>query len=101
MSRLNALIVHAKPADLDTIEQLLKVLDQRSGPEDVEAETQPRPIPVYNTEATKMAEIVQQVYSDRMANGNGGDVAPGDDADDSRRPEHRTAGSEDVGRCRQ
>jgi type II secretory pathway component GspD/PulD (secretin) len=69
--RLNALIVQAKPADLDTIEQLLKVLDQRNGPEDVEAETQPRPIPVYNTTATKMAEIVQQVYADRMANNNG------------------------------
>jgi type II secretory pathway component GspD/PulD (secretin) len=70
-ARLNALIVHARPADLDTIEQLLKVLDQRTGPEDVEAETQPRPIPVFNTEASKMAEIIQQVYADRMANSTG------------------------------
>ena len=51
-ARLNALIVHAKPADLDTIEQLLQVLDQRTGPEDVEADGQPRPIPVYNTTAS-------------------------------------------------
>jgi type II secretory pathway component GspD/PulD (secretin) len=65
--RLNYLIVHAKPADLDTIEQLLKVLDQRSGPENVEAEAQPRPIPVYNTTAADMAQIVQQLYQDRMA----------------------------------
>ena len=70
-ARLNALIVHAKTADLDTIEQLLKVLDQRTGPEDVEAETQPRPIPVYNTTASEIADIVQQVYADRMAGSNG------------------------------
>jgi type II secretory pathway component GspD/PulD (secretin) len=68
-ARLNALIVHAKPTDLDTVEQLLKVLDQRSGPEDVEAEAQPRPIPVYNTTAAEIAQIVQQVYQDRMAGG--------------------------------
>jgi type II secretory pathway component GspD/PulD (secretin) len=68
--RLNALVVHAKPADLDTIEQLLKVLDQRSGPEDVEAEAQPRLIPVYNTTASEISEIVQQVYADRMAGAN-------------------------------
>ena len=66
-ARLNALIVHAKPADLDTIEQLLRVLDQRTGPENVEAEAQPRPIPVYNTTASDIAQIVQQVYQDRMA----------------------------------
>jgi hypothetical protein len=70
-ARLNALVVHAKPADLDTIEELLKVLDQRHGPEDVEAETQPRPIPVYNTEASEVAAIIQQVYADRMAGGSG------------------------------
>ena len=66
-ARLNALIVHARPADLDTIEQLLKVLDQRTGPELVEAEAQPRLIAVYNTTATEVSEIVQQVYHDRMA----------------------------------
>lgn len=70
-ARLNALLVHAKPADLDTMEQLLKVLDQRSGPENVEAEAQPRPIPVYNTTASEVAQIVQQVYQDRMAGPSG------------------------------
>ena len=70
-ARLNALIVHAKSSDLDTVEQLLKVLDQRSGPEDVEAEAQARPIPVYNTTASEVATIVQQVYQDRMAGGAG------------------------------
>ena len=70
-ARLNALIVHAKPADLDTVEQLLKVLDQRSGPENVEAEAQARSIPVINTQASDIAQIVQQVYQDRMAGGAG------------------------------
>jgi type II secretory pathway component GspD/PulD (secretin) len=77
-ARLNALLVHAKPADLDTVEQLLKVLDQRTGPENVEAEAQPRPIPVYNTTASEVAQIVQQVYQDRMAGGGGGVMSPQD-----------------------
>lgn len=76
-ARLNALIVHAKPTDLDTVEQLLKVLDQRSGPEDVEAEAQPRAIPVYNTTAAEIAQIVQQVYQDRIA-GPGAVMSPQD-----------------------
>ncbi len=76
-ARLNALVVHAKPADLDTVEQLLKVLDQRTGPENVEAEAQPRPIAVYNTTATEIAQIVQQVYQDRMA-GVSGVMSPQD-----------------------
>jgi type II secretory pathway component GspD/PulD (secretin) len=76
-ARLNALLVHAKPADLDTVEQLLKVLDQRTGPENVQAEAQPRAIPLYNTAATEVAQIVQQVYQDRMA-GAGGVMSPQD-----------------------
>ncbi len=77
-ARLNALLVHAKPADLDTIEQLLKVLDQRTGPENVEAEAQPRPITIYNTSASEVAQIVQQVYADRMAGGSGAVMSPQD-----------------------
>jgi type II secretory pathway component GspD/PulD (secretin) len=79
-ARLNALLVHAKPADLDTVEQLLKVLDQHSGPENVEAEAQARPIAVYNTSASEVAQIVQQVYQDRMSSGggSGGVMSPAD-----------------------
>ncbi len=77
-ARLNALLVHAKPADLDTVQELLKVLDQRSGPENVEAEAQARPIAVYNTSAAEVAQIVQQVYQDRMAGGGGGVMSPAD-----------------------
>jgi type II secretory pathway component GspD/PulD (secretin) len=74
-ARLNAILVHAKLNDLDTIEQLLQVLDQKAGPEVVEAEAQPRPIPVYNTTASEMAQMIQQLYQDRMA-GPGAVMSP-------------------------
>lgn len=76
--RLNALIVRAKPSDLDTVEQLLRVLDQRVGPEDVEADLRPRLIPVYNTQASEIASVVQQIYSDRMASGGPQVMSPQD-----------------------
>ena len=65
-TRLNALIVQANPADLDTIEQLLKILDQKESPEDVLVRPKPKLIPVFNTQAEEIAEIVKQVYQDRM-----------------------------------
>ena len=76
--RLNALIVRAKPADLDTVEQLLRVLDQRVGPEDVEADLRPRLIPVYNTQASAIVTVVQQIYQDRMATGGPAVMSPQD-----------------------
>ena len=91
-ARLNALFVHAKPADLDTVEQLLKVLDQRTGPENVEAEAQPRPIPVYNTTASEVAQIVQQVYQDRDGRRRRWrDESAGHDEDDPRRQQSRSS----------
>ena len=76
--RLNALVVRARPADLDTIEQLLKVLDQRTGPEEVEADAAPRIIPVYNTSATEVAAVVQQrgKYFAWVATDNGPERRP-------------------------
>lgn len=76
-ARLNALVVHAKAADLDTIEQLLKVLDQRAGPEDVEAEAEARLIQVVNTSANDILQVVQTVYQDRMS-GPGAMLSPQD-----------------------
>ena len=100
--RLNALIVRAKPADLDTVEQLLRVLDQRVGPEEVEADARPRLIPVYNTQASTIVGVVQQIYSDRMATGRSGrDVAAGHAQNDPRqRAESRSAGPKNVDRRR-
>ena len=68
--RLNALIVQANPADLDTMEQLLKVIDQSHSPEDVLLVNKPRIIPVLYMPAQDVANVVNQVYSDRV-NGGG------------------------------
>jgi type II secretory pathway component GspD/PulD (secretin) len=76
--RLNALVVRAKPADLDTVEQLLRVLDQRVGPEEVLADLRPRLIPVLHTAASEIAQVVQQIYQDRMSGGSSGPASPQD-----------------------
>ncbi len=65
-SRLNALIVQANDKDLDTIDQLLKILDQKDSLVDVQVNPRPKMIPLYNTDATTVAGIVQEVYRDRM-----------------------------------
>jgi hypothetical protein len=64
--RLNALIVQANPADVDTIEQMIRVLDQKEGPEEVAISPKPRLIPVTNKDAKEIADIVREVYADRM-----------------------------------
>ena len=64
--RLNALVVQANQADLDTIEQLLKILDQKESPEDILVVPKAKLIPVYNTQAEEIAEIVKEVYQDRL-----------------------------------
>jgi len=71
-SRLNALIVRASPADLETMEELLKILDQKESPEEILAQPKPRLIPVYNTQAEEIAEIIKQVYQDRIGSASSG-----------------------------
>lgn len=63
--RLNALIVRAPPAQLDTIEQLLQILDQEDPPE-ANVVRRPRLIPVQHSRAADMAEVLRQVYQDRL-----------------------------------
>ncbi len=64
--RLNALLVRANQTDLDTIGNLLKVLDQKESPEEIAVAAKARLIPVKNSKAEEIAEIVKQVYADRM-----------------------------------
>ncbi len=66
-ARLNCLFVKANSADVNMIEQLLEILDQSGSPEDVLANPKPQMIPVYNTQAEEIAEIVQQVFQENMA----------------------------------
>ena len=77
--RLNAIIVYARPDDIDMVFRLLQVLDQRIGPTEIEAEGVPRLIPVVNTTASQVAEVVKQLYSSRLEGGGGnGQPSPED-----------------------
>jgi type II secretory pathway component GspD/PulD (secretin) len=64
--RLNALFVQAGPADVDLIEQLLQILDDEE-PEDVLAKPQTRIIPVYNTQADRIAEMIRELFRNNLA----------------------------------
>jgi len=75
-SRLNALVVRANPTDTDTIRQLLEVLDQPESPEEILAQPKARSIRLYNMQADEVAEIVKQVYQERMTSGSGGGRPP-------------------------
>ena len=45
---------------------MLKILDQKESPEDISVAPKPRMIPVQNTRAQEVADVVKQVYADRM-----------------------------------
>ncbi len=78
-TRLNALIIEANPTDLEHIEDLLAVLDKESGPEGNSVSPKPRMIPVVNTQASEVAEIIRQLYADRLVQGSGaGGIRPQD-----------------------
>ncbi len=70
-SRLNALLVQALPADVKLVEQLLTILDRPGSPEEVAAESKPRLIPVVHTTASEIAEVVKEVYQDRLVTAAG------------------------------
>lgn len=69
--RLNALIIQASSVDLQLIEQLLPVIDREGSPEAIETAGKPRLIPVYYMTADDMANIIRQVYADRLAGASG------------------------------
>ncbi len=64
--RLNALLVLANRADQDTIKQLLEILDLKESPEDVEVAPKPRMIPVAHARASDIADVLRQLYADRL-----------------------------------
>ncbi|PQO44299.1 secretin N-terminal domain-containing protein [Blastopirellula marina] len=70
--RLNALVVKGTPADVQVIEQLLKIIDQPHSPEDVQTKARPRMIPVLFQPANDVLNVVKQVYADRIADSGGG-----------------------------
>lgn len=75
-ARLNALIVQAYPQDLQLIEEILRVLDQADSPEDVAVQPKTIIIPVKNTQAEEIAQILRSVYQDRLVTGGGANRPP-------------------------
>ena len=64
--RLNALIVQAMSRDLDSIEQLLQIIDQPQGPEMIETTPVPKFIPVAHSSADEIATIVKQAFASKI-----------------------------------
>lgn len=75
-ARLNALIVQAYPQDLQLIEEILRVLDQQDSPEDVAVQPKTIIIPVKNTQAEEIAQILRSVYQDRLVTAGGANRPP-------------------------
>ncbi len=70
-ARLNGLIVRANPTDTESIRQLLEILDVPGSPEEILAQPKPRLIPVVNTQASEIAEVVEEVYAENLQSGSG------------------------------
>jgi len=75
-SRLNALIVQAYPQDLQLIEEILRVLDQQDSPQEVAVQPKTIIIPVKNTQADEIANILRSVYQDRLVTAAGANRGP-------------------------
>lgn len=65
--RLNALVVEANPTDLKLIEELLKVIDRESSETDIQTAGTPYPIVVKYASADEVANVVREVFADRIA----------------------------------
>jgi type II secretory pathway component GspD/PulD (secretin) len=65
--RLNAILCYGRANDLDLVEQMLKVVDQESSPEDVLTNGRPRFIAVVNADAEEIGTVVKQIYAARIA----------------------------------
>lgn len=68
--RLNALFIQANEVDLQTIEMVLEKLDREESPEDIDLTSPPRMIPVVYQNATEVAKVVKEIYSDRISGGD-------------------------------
>ena len=70
-ARLNALIVLANRTDQSTVKQLLEILDRKESPEEIGVSPKPRMIPVEYARAKDIADMLREIYADRLV------VAPG------------------------
>ena len=70
--RINALIVRGQAADVELVRQLLTVVDQKHSPEDVQTQAAPRLIPVFNTSASDVANVIKEIYAKRISGSDSG-----------------------------
>lgn len=68
--RLNAIVVHASRNDRETIEELLRILDSADIPESL-ASNKPKLVPVKNTSAERIEDILRDVYRGQLTAGGG------------------------------
>ena len=64
--RLNALFVNGTLQQITLVKQLLEVVDSESGPEEILTFPRPKFIPVYHTKAETVANVLRQVYANRI-----------------------------------
>jgi len=64
--RLNALVVQANDEDLAMVDDLLSVIDQEDSQTDVQLQGKPRLIPIVYTDAENIANVLKEVYADRI-----------------------------------
>jgi type II secretory pathway component GspD/PulD (secretin) len=76
-ARLNALIIHANPVDMQMIELILEKIDRQESPEDIETVGKPLLIPVIYQNAADVAEVVKSVFGDRIAGAQGSNSSRG------------------------
>lgn len=75
-TRLNALLVHAAPADIDLVEQLIEVLDQPEAPQDPLIAGEPRVIPLTYAKADDVANTIKaSLPAELFAGANQGGAA--------------------------
>ncbi|MGO9107762.1 MAG: secretin N-terminal domain-containing protein, partial [Thermoguttaceae bacterium] len=65
-TRLNALLVLANRTDQETVKRLLNILDLKESPEDIAVAPKPRMIAMEHVRASDMADVLRQVYADRL-----------------------------------
>ncbi len=66
--RLNAVIVQGSRNDMETVDGLIQTLDSEETPENAFGQ-KPTVIPIKNTDADRVAEILRSVYKTRLAAG--------------------------------
>lgn len=70
--RLNRLIVQGTVAELDEVEQLLKLIDKEDSITEIQVAGTTHIIQLYYTPAERVATIIQATFADRIAGGQGG-----------------------------